>query len=236
LLAGTLLGAAVWSGLSARSTTPPPQVTRSIVAAETSVFYDVTLSPDGSWLAYTERDGKTAGTWSPDGTMLTFVEMGRTNRLEIWLLTLTPERRVRPLIQNPFNNQAPRISPDGRWLAYISDDTGRPEVYVQPFPALGPKWQISSDGGCCPNWDPHGGDLFYLNRDKVMAVAVRTHPTFSAAAPHVLFARSPGQLPYDVAADGRFVLIEPGPSDAPAPQITIVQNWFEELKHRVPTK
>jgi Tol biopolymer transport system component len=175
------------------------------------------------------------GTWSPDGKVFTFVDIGPTNRSEIWLLTVAPERRVRPLIQTPFNNVAPRISPDGRWLAYVSDETGRKEVYVQPFPALGAKWQISTDGAGDLRWESHGRELYYRNGGKLMAVAIRTHPTFAAAAPRLLFSGSYAGG-YDVAPDGRFIMVERGHSTASPTQITLVQNWFEELKRRVWTK
>jgi len=176
------------------------------------------------------------GTWSPDGKAFSFIEFAASNRREIWLLSVVPERQVRPLIQTPFNNFAPRISPDGRWLAYVSDQTGRNEVYVQPFPNLGAKWPISTDGGSAPVWEPHGRELFYQSGDRVMAVAIQTHPSFVAATPHPLFAGSYEQGAYDVAPDGRFIMIEPGQPGASPAQITLVQNWFEELKRRVPTR
>jgi Tol biopolymer transport system component len=176
------------------------------------------------------------GTWSPDGKVFTFVDMAPTNRYEIWLLTLSPERRVRPLIQTPFNNRSPRISPDGHWLAYLSDETGRNEVYVQPFPALGAKSQISPDGGVAPTWETHGRELYYQHGGKLMAVAIQTHPTFVASAPRVLFAGLYDEGAYDVTPDGRFIMIQRGQSEAPPAQISLVQNWFEELKRRVPTR
>jgi Tol biopolymer transport system component len=164
---------------------------------------------------------------------LAFWEVAPTIKAEIWLLTVAPERRVRPLIQTPFNNSQPRISPDGHWLAYVSDETGQDEVYVQPFPALGAKRQISKDGGCCPRWASHERELFYLNGESMMAVEVQTRPTFTAGAARPLFAyASPnGVYDYDVAPDGRFITIQ---SAAPTTQITLIQNWFEELKLRVP--
>src|SRR5207248_8269605 len=115
-----------------------------------------------------------------------------------------PERRVTPLIQNLYDNQYPMISPDGRWLAYTSNETGRWEIYIQPFPQLGAKWQVSSDGGTRPRWEPkHGRELYYWNSDKVMAVAIRTTPAFVADAPRVLFSGPYAEVGYDVAPDGR---------------------------------
>jgi len=113
-------------------------------------------------------------------------------------------------------------------------------VYVQPFPGLSAKWRISTDGGHAPLWEPHGRELFYQNGDKLMAVAIETEPGFVAGAPRLLFEGSYVAQTgddYDVAPDGRrFVMIQRGPSEAPATQITLVQNWFEELKRRVPSR
>ena len=159
-----------------------------------------------------------------------------TGKYEIWLLTIAPERRLRPLIQRSHFYQSPTISPDGHWLAFVSDETGRNEIYVQPFPQLGAKWQVSNEGGRAPRWEPNQGrELYYQNGDKLMAVTIRTRPTFAAAGPRVLFTGPYGELGYDVAADGRFIMVERGESEATT-QINLIQNWFEELKRRAPTR
>jgi eukaryotic-like serine/threonine-protein kinase len=198
------------------------------------------LTPDGSGRVERLTDGPArqgGGSWLPDGKSFAYVDVAPATGWDIWLLTVEPERRVRPLIQRPFDQWFARFSPDGRWLAYASDETGRTEVYVQPFPALGERWQISNDGGTQPMWDRHGRELYYQNGRKLMAASLRTQPTFAAARPRLLFTG-----PYvwganiDVAPDGRFIMIESGPSQAPPTQITLVQNWLEELKRRVPTK
>jgi len=194
---------------------------------------------DGSGPAerLTESPHEQAGkSWSPDGKVFAFVEDDPTTKYDIWLLTVEPERRARPLIQTPFFELAPTISPDGRWLAYVSDETGRLEVYVQPFPNLGAKWQISTAGGEAPVWEPDGRELYYRNGDRLMAVGIQTQPSFVAATPQPLFAGSYEQGAYDVAPDGRFIMIERGQPEASPAQITLVQNWFEELKRRVPAR
>jgi dipeptidyl aminopeptidase/acylaminoacyl peptidase len=169
---------------------------------------------------------------SPDGKLLAFAEFSPVTRLDIWLLSLGPERKTRPLIQTPFRDYQPSFSPDGRWLAYVSDESGRDEVYVQPFPALGAKWSLSTDGGDSPVWARHGRELFYENGGKLMAVSIRTDPTFVAAEPRLLFERSYELYAYDVSPDGRFIMIEPAEPDTAITQITLVQNWFGELKQR----
>ncbi len=188
---------------------------------------------DGSGPAerLTESPRKQApGSWTPDGKTFAFTQEGLTGKYEIWLLTM-PEHRVRPLIQRPYFDQSPTISPDGRWLAFLSDETGRNEIYVQPFPQLGAKWQISTGGAFAPRWEPtHGRELYYQNGDKLMAVSIRTSPTFAAGAPRVLFTGPYEESGYDVSKDGRFIMSEhlPSPTD-----IVLIQNWFEELKTRM---
>jgi serine/threonine-protein kinase len=174
------------------------------------------------------------GTWSPDGNVMAFGQVSPTShKMDIWSLTVAPERRLRPLIQTPSDKIWVRFSPDGHWLAYVSDETGRNEVYVQSFPNLGAKHPISNGGGTRPRWAHDGRELFYQNGNETMAVPIATQPIFSAGAPRLLFSGYGG---YDVARDGRFVMVQHARSDEGATQITLVQNWFEELKRRVPTR
>jgi len=181
-------------------------------------------------------DPQFASSWTPDGKNLAFVNNSPKTGFDIWLLTTGPERRAHPLIQTPFNEFFPTFSPDGHWLAYVSNETGRDEVYIRPFPGLGAKWQVSTDGGMGPSWEPkHGRELYYQNRSKLMAVAIQTTPKFAAAAPRVLFDAPYVEGFYDVAPDGRFIMIDHKQSEPPASQITLITNWFEELKRRVPT-
>jgi Tol biopolymer transport system component len=204
---------------------------------------------DGSSPAERLADSSEAwgGSWSPDGKLLVFT--GNTNDAvhqrtdsttrAISLLALGPPRSVRPLIQNPFPSAGPHLSPDGRWMAYVSDESGQPEVYVRPFPRVDSKRQISTNGGTFPLWASHGRELFYKNGRKLFAVPIRTEPEFIAGTPRLLFEGSfevgVGR-PYDIAPDGRFIMIQTGQSEAPVTQIALVQNWFEELKQRVPAR
>jgi hypothetical protein len=128
------------------------------------------------------------------------------------------------------------------WLAYISDESDRFEIYVQPYPGPGGKWQISTEGGTEPVWNPNGRELFYRSGDKMMAVDIATQPGFAAGKPRVLFegqyVPTPGSFPnYDVSSDGqRFLMLKPSEQEQAAPtQINVVLNWFEELKQKVPT-
>jgi eukaryotic-like serine/threonine-protein kinase len=180
------------------------------------------------------------GAWSPDGKMLAFVETNPKTNQDIWILHVA-DNKAEPFIKTPFNEGAPQFSPDGRWLAYASDRSGRWEVYVQPYPGQGGKLQISNDGGKEPLWNHNGKELFYRNGDKMMVVGVSTQPTFSAGKAELLFEGhyrpTNVSLPrYDVSPDGqRFLMVKDAGAERSTTQINIVMNWFEELKRRVPT-
>jgi eukaryotic-like serine/threonine-protein kinase len=178
--------------------------------------------------------------WSPDGKLLAFFEVNPTTQRDIWVLRMS-DRKLLPFLQTPFNEAVPRFSPDGRWLAYISDESGRYEIYVQSYPGPGGKWQISTEGGTEPAWNGNGRELFYRNGDEMMAVDIATQPGFAAGTPRMLFEGRYERAPfpstnYDVSPDGqRFLMLKPNESaDAAPTQINVVLNWFEELKRRVP--
>jgi serine/threonine-protein kinase len=152
------------------------------------------------------------------------------------------DRKAQPFLNTRFNESAPRFSPDGRWLAYVSDESGHWETYVRPYPGPGGKWQVSTEGGTEPVWNPNGRELFYRQANKMMAVDVTTQPGFSAGKPKLLFEEP--YLPtaatiqnYDVSPDGQhFLMVKPVEQEQSAPtQINVVLNWFEELKQKVPT-
>jgi len=178
--------------------------------------------------------------WSPDGQTLAFIQYSPATGQDIWVLHLS-DRKVQPFLQTPFYETAPSFSPDGHWLAYASDESGRYQIYVQPYPGPGRKWQISTDGGTEPLWNPNGQELFYRNGDTMMAVNVSTQPGFSAGNPVMLFRGSylptPITFPnYDVSGDGRRFLMTQASSEAgTSPEIVVVLNWAEELKRLVPT-
>jgi serine/threonine-protein kinase len=126
-------------------------------------------------------------------------------------------------------------------MAYVSNESGPNEIYVQAYPGPGGKWQISTEGGTEPVWSRNGRELFYRNGNKMMAVDVATQPSFTGGKPRLLFegpyVPTPATFPnYDVSSDGqRFLMLKPSESAEAAPtQINVVLNWFEELKRRVP--
>jgi serine/threonine-protein kinase len=181
----------------------------------------------------------------PDGRMV-LETRGPSTGNDIAVTTVTPSVETRPLLNTTHSETAPAISPDGRWLAYVSDESGRAEVYVRPFPAVEKGlWPISTGGGAEPRWAPNGRELFYTVRTAwdrpgvLMSVPVQSGSAFIAGRPvEVLKLRAGMSEAYDVTRDGRFVFnVQTSLSGAEVPQeIVVVQNWFEELKARVPTR
>jgi len=178
--------------------------------------------------------------WSPDGQTLSLIEVNPETGFDLWVMSMK-DRKPALFLGTRFNESVPRFSPDGHWLTYISNESGRNEIYVRPFPGPGAKLQISIDGGTEPCWNPTGRELFYRNGDKMMAVNIGLQPTLTAGKPHVLFERqfllSPATTPnYDVSHDGqRFLMVKAAGAGETAPaQINVVFNWFEELKRVVP--
>ena len=126
--------------------------------------------------------------WSPDGRTLVSVARHPETGAQIDLVSLDGERSITPLIQTPFREDFPAISPDGRWIAYESNESGQPDVYVRPFPNVEDgKWRVSRDGGGGPVWRADGREIFYRNGDAMMAAAVETSAGFEASNPELLF-------------------------------------------------
>jgi len=178
-----------------------------------------------------------AYSFSPDGKSLVHSEIETSGDLHV--LSMEDERISQPLLHGQFTEQHGAISPSGRWIAYESNESGRYEIYVRPFPKVGEgKWQISSGGGEDPVWAPQGQELFYRNGQALMAVGIKTEPTFTPGRPVVLFTGDYQSIPYnrqyDVTPDGRrFLMIKQERTGIA--QINVVLNWFEELKRLVPT-
>jgi eukaryotic-like serine/threonine-protein kinase len=176
--------------------------------------------------------------WSADGQLLSFGEINPTTGYDIWVLDMK-DRKAVPFLRTPFY-EVGVFSPDGRWMAYTSNESGSDEVYVQPYPGPGGKWQISTDGGMDVRWTANGRELTYRNGDKMMAADIATQPTFSAGKPRMLFEGPyvpPSELVsfYDASGDGqRFLMLKPTEQAQATTQIVVVQNWFEELKQKVP--
>ena len=180
------------------------------------------------------------GSWSPDGTVLAFVKILPETDEDIWVFELGSESEPRPFFETEFKEATPMFSPDGRWLAYSSNESGRFEIHVQAFPGPGGRQQVSSEGGEEPVWAPTGRELFYRNGDRMMVVEITTEPSFSLGTPRLLFekqyVRTPWPLTnYDVTPEGqRFVMVKASEQQLATGQIHVVLNWFEELRRLVP--
>ena len=223
---------------------------------------DPIWTPDGKWIVFKGNknrlfwqpaDGSGAaeelisgelgsnnipGSWSPDGQELALTENRATRK--IWIMPLK-DRKPRLFDDSPLYETAPRFSPDGHWIAYASNESGRYEIYVRPYPGPGGKWQVSTEGGTEPVWNPKGRELFYREGQKMMAADYNAQPAFSAGKPKMLFegpyVPTPLSIPdYDVSSDGQRFLMLKAAEQAPATaQINVVLNWPEELKKKVPT-
>jgi dipeptidyl aminopeptidase/acylaminoacyl peptidase len=176
--------------------------------------------------------------WSRDGQyLLCQTSNDPKTHFDLWVLPLSGERKLIPLFQTEFNEVQGQFSPDARWVAYASNESGRLEIYVQSFPPGRGKWQISTNGGAQPQWRRDGRELFYMSGDlKLMAVEIRAAPNrFEASLPRPLFNLHIVTLPvvrnhYAVSADGqRFLVNTLVEESAPSP-LTVVMNWTADLK------
>src|SRR5882762_11937504 len=163
----------------------------------------------------------------------------------VTVVSLRGDGTPRPLDDSKYAQGSPKFSPDGRWLGYCSNESGKAQVYVQAFPGPGPKIQVSNDGGTDPVWKRNGGELYYRNGDSMMAVPVSTAATFKAGRPQELWkgpyshgmsssCGAPGATSsnYDVTADGnRFLMIKDEDRDrVTSKEIVVVQGWADEVR------
>lgn len=214
-------------------------------------------SRDGQWIAYISgfpsgnifrkrADGSGAeerltsgprgqfpGSFSPDGKSLVFMESDPATSTDIYLLPIDGDRKPVPLVKTPFSEGLARVSPDGKWMAYQSNETGRMEAYVIPFPNGGRKVQISNEGAYDLTWSPDGRVIYYQSNTGIMAAEISAKPELTVQRPHkIMDGFYDGAL--TVFPDGkRFLLYEPLKQEARS-QINIVSNWFEELRRAAP--
>ena len=214
---------------------------------------DDPAKPASTRIVWTKADGSdtqelvrsdglvTPTSWSSDGKALAYQSRIQTNR-DLWIFEPGGNPRERPFVASPAEERAAVFSPDGKWIAYVSNESGTDEVYVRPHPAPGERETISNGGGIEPVWSRDGRELFYRVGNAMMAVSVVAGPTTSFGQPHDLFqgpylgdySGAAAYPYYDVARDGRFLMVQRAASATT--KVVFVQNWAEELKRLVPTK
>jgi Tol biopolymer transport system component len=172
--------------------------------------------------------------WSADGQFLLYEKADPQTGWDLWVMPMSPVAKPRPFLNTPFQEEFGQFSPDGRWVAYKSNESGRGEVYVVPFPGPGAKRQVSTTGGDHPRWRRDGKEIFYLaSDDRLMAAAVSPEGSrFEVGAVETLFETSRARIgvsPYDVSADGQRFLINTATEQINADPITVVVNWAPAL-------
>jgi len=190
-------------------------------------------------LLYASETIKLPSGVSPDGKLIAFQELGVETNFDIWILPLTGDRKPYPFLKTSFNEADAVFSPDGKWLAYDSNESGRIEVYVAPFPGPGRKWQVSVQGGAYPSWRQGGREILYqeLQSNKVFSVPVtlkgetpdfgRAAELFVAPQPLVGIASR-----FDATSDGKkFIVVRPNQLRETG-SLTLVVNWTAELRRK----
>jgi len=174
---------------------------------------------------------------SPDGETLAFLRQTTDSSGDVYVLNLHGETKPRALVNTPAYEGGAQFSPDGRWMTYVSDESGQLQVYVRPYPGPDRKVPVSTQGGTQPVWNRNGRELFYRDMNKMMVVDVTTSPDLVLSQPRQLFEQRYAFLlrtltNYDVSADGqRFVMVK---DESGSGRLNVVQNWLEDLKRLVP--
>jgi eukaryotic-like serine/threonine-protein kinase len=225
-----------------------PDTRKGIHAFEARAFSHSAISPRPSAYFYFIREAAGSGSeeilleggdqvryvndWSQDGKFLAYREPIK-GIIAVWMLPMSGERKPYPFLQSQFAQLSGRFSPDTKWVAYCSNESGEFKVYVVPFPGPGGKWQVSAGSGCNPRWRRDGKELFYVSFDnKLIAADVRANgSSFEVGTLHTLFEARPasGLSSFDAAGDGQRFLFayELGQPDA---AITLVVNWTADVK------
>ena len=177
--------------------------------------------------------------WSPDGKLLACTTHDMNTQDDIWIVPLDGDRKPQPFLKTQAREYNPTFSPDCRWLAYSSNESGRTEIYLLQYPDRGRKIQVSTEGGIAPVWSRDGREMYYARGNQIMVVQITQEPDLNVGMPEPLF-EGPYEMGgnfgqgYDVSLDGRrFLMVKK--NDEPGVQLILVQNWFEELKRLAPT-
>ena len=186
------------------------------------------------------------GSVSADGETLVIMRSSQETSFDLYALPLRDPAQARPIVKTAAYEGGARLSPDGRWLTYVSNESGQNEVYLRPFPGPDRRWPISTQGGTQAIWNPNGKEIFYRSGNKMMVVDVSTAPDVMLSPPRLLFEQRYAFgagitiANYDVTRDGqRFLMIKDTAATdqtatATPASMVVVLNWLEELKQRVP--
>lgn len=216
------------------------------------------LSPDGKMLGYDSsksghqqvwvKHGVTQGDetavtdgsedkefygWTPDGHEVIFARQNKDTGYDLYAAAVEGDHKTRPLVVMPFNQTGARLSPDGKWIAYVSDESGQPEIFVQSMSDPSARAQVSSEGGENPRWAGSSHELFFRSKNRLMSVKFAPGGGLNPGKPALLFEDKREWEGYDVAADGRFVVTREAEHNGTGTQINVVLGWFEELKREV---
>ena len=210
-------------------------------------------SADGKYLFYTSERGKGSSIYrkewdgsgreerltssersqyprsvSPDGKTLAYAENG-----DIWLLSLDGSGKTAPFFESSAAESNPTFSPDGKYMAYESNESGKQEIIIVPYPSRGGKWQISAGGGTNPIWSPSGGEIYYTQGRSIFQVKIHAGSAFDFSAPGKLFDLPPdGAFVTGISSDGkRFTMVTLPSKELTASEVTVVTDWFQELKN-----
>jgi Tol biopolymer transport system component len=195
--------------------------------------------PESVLASFSDSSARAPLSWSPDGTYLVYQQSAGAGRTEDVMMLSVADRQSRPVVATPAVEMGGILSPNGKWIAYVSDESGRFEVYVQSFPRPQGRWQLSS-GGVGPVWSTDGKSLYYIAADvKMMEVPVDAGDTFSHGTPRALFdTRFPPDSDtftnYDVTADGGFVMVQTSSEMRTAEHVNVVENFFGMLRRTAP--
>jgi Tol biopolymer transport system component len=245
----------VWVENLAQHKSTRVSFTADVTASATGDRLNAVWSNDGRWIAYaagtplnvyvssldgTVKDRRLTtsdriqwpSSWAPGDRALAIVEVDPLTGQDIKIVTLDANRTahgIRPFLSTPFSESAPMISPGGEWLAYQSNESGRYEVYVQPYPDGGQRLQVSADNGVYPRWSRKGNELFFrsgANRAGVASATITGRGRPQAPPARVLFERRGVESVFDVSADDQRFLLMPTLASSTAPKIDILANWF----------
>jgi Tol biopolymer transport system component len=205
-----------------------------------NLYWKLSSGAGADELLLESDQGKVPADWSADGRFLLFRSNDPQTGFDLWVLPLSGDKMPIPVLKTPFEERDGQFSPDGKWIAYQSNESGRFEIYVQPFPGPGGKFQISANGGAQPRWDKNGREVFYVSLDgKMMAAPVKLSPdgqSLETGTPAALFPvriaggplPGPNKQQYAVSSDGQRFLVNLAVDEGGASPITLILNWKPE--------